>query len=68
VITLADETKTTGKLYHGWMEVKATLTTKDRKSTLSSCEFGVDKAKQTYENVLKDTEDLSSNKIDILRK
>lgn len=64
----ADETKTTGKLYRVWMDVKAALTTKDRKSILSSCEFGEDKAKQTYEDVLKDTEGLSSNTIDIIRK
>lgn len=49
-----DDTKTTGKLYRVWMDVKAALTGKDRKAILNSCEFGEDQALATYDKVLKD--------------
>lgn len=48
----AEGTKTTGKFFRKWMDVKAALTGKDRKAILNSCEFGEDKAKDTYDNVL----------------
>jgi|SRR5688572_11305837 len=47
-------TKTTGKFFRAWMDVKAALTAHDRKAILSSCEFGEDHAVDTYEKVLKD--------------
>ena len=64
----SDETKNTGKLYRVWMDIKAAITSNDRKSILSSCEFGEDKAKQTYNDVLKDTEGLAPNVINIITK
>lgn len=45
-------TKTTGKIFRVWMDVKAALTGKDRKSILSSCEFGEDTAVDTYNKAL----------------
>lgn len=47
-------TKVSGKFFRAWMDVKAALTGKDRKAILSSCEFGEDKAVDTYEKVLED--------------
>ena len=47
-------TKTSGKFFRAWMDVKAALTGKDRKAIISSCEFGEDKAVETYKNVLMD--------------
>src|SRR5436190_11797723 len=41
-------TKTSGKFFRVWMDMKAALTGKDRKAILSSCEFGEDAAVETY--------------------
>ena len=49
-----------GKIYRAWMGVKATFTGDDRKSVLSSCEFGEDAAQRAYNSALED-EDLSSD-------
>jgi len=51
--TSAEGTLTIGKFFRVWMDVKAALTGKDRKAILNSCEYGEDKAKDTYENALK---------------
>jgi uncharacterized protein (TIGR02284 family) len=50
--TAAEGTKTTGKFFRVWMDVKAALTGNDRKVILNSCEYGEDVAKGTYEKVL----------------
>lgn len=50
----AEGTKVTGKFFRAWMDVKAALTGKDRKAILDSCEFGEDKAQETYEDAFKD--------------
>ncbi|MES2565610.1 MAG: PA2169 family four-helix-bundle protein [Bacteroidota bacterium] len=63
-----DETKNTGKLYRVWMDVKAAITANDRKAVLSSCEFGEDKAKQTYKDVLSDIDGLAPNVVAIITK
>jgi uncharacterized protein (TIGR02284 family) len=54
-------TKTTGKFYRAWMDVKAALTGKDRKTILSSCEYGEDVAVDTYENEIKSHMEYLSN-------
>ena len=48
-------TRVTGKFFRAWMDVKAALTGNDRGTILNSCEFGEDKALETYENVLEDS-------------
>lgn len=59
--TPTDDTKTTGKFFRVWMDVKAAFTGNDRKTIFNSCEFGEDHAVDTYEDVLKnDLENLSS--------
>ncbi len=50
-------TRTSGKFFRAWMDVKAALTGRDRKAILSSCEFGEDAAVNTYKKVLEDNSD-----------
>src|SRR3989344_995229 len=38
--TPIEGTTVSGKIYRAWMDVKAALTSKDRKAILNSCEFG----------------------------
>jgi uncharacterized protein (TIGR02284 family) len=53
-------TTATGKVFRAWMDIKAALTGKDRKTILNSCEFGEDAAIETYEMALQnDIADLS---------
>ncbi|MBL7911290.1 MAG: PA2169 family four-helix-bundle protein [Bacteroidia bacterium] len=63
-----DETKNTGKLYRIWMDLKSAITGNDRKAILSSCEFGEDKAKATYDDVLKHTEDIPTEALSVITK
>lgn len=63
-----DETTNSGKLYRVWMDVKSALTANDRKAVLSSCEFGEDVAKKTYDEVLEHAEDVPAEVLDIVRK
>ena len=58
-------TRTTGKLYRAWMDVKAALTNKDRKAILNSCELGEDVAVKNYEDALKNTA-LESNHYSVI--
>ena len=53
-------TTNSGKIYRAWMDVKATFTGGDRKSVLSSCEFGEDAAQKAYDMALKE-EDLPAH-------
>jgi uncharacterized protein (TIGR02284 family) len=58
--TPTESTRLTGKFYRVWMDVKATITGKDRKGILDSCEYGENVALETYQNVLNDEmQDLS---------
>lgn len=49
---IADGTKTSGKFFRVWMDVKTALTDNDRKAILNSCEYGEEKARETYDKVL----------------
>jgi len=61
-------TKTTGKLYRAFMDLRAALTGKDRKAILKSCEFGEDVAVDTYRKVLEDkTEDINSQQVAMIK-
>ena len=67
--TPEEGTRSTGKFFRVWMDVKAALTGKDRKAILSSCEYGEDVAVKAYENALKDhADDLASAQQAMLRK
>src|ERR1700741_5338872 len=61
-----DETKNTGKLYRIWMDVKAALSSNERKAVLSSCEFGEDYAKKTYEEALEHADELPLGAWDVV--
>ncbi len=49
---IEEDTTNAGKIYRAWMDVKATFTGNDRKSILSSCEFGEDAWRRAYEAAL----------------
>jgi len=49
-----------GKIYRAWMDVKSTVTGKDRTSVLASCEFGEDQAQKAYEQALSSTADIDT--------
>jgi len=66
--TPEEGTRVTGKFFRAWMDVKAALTGNDRQTILNSCEFGEDKALETYEEVLADdAKVLSSEQVTIIR-
>ena len=53
----ADGTTNSGKIYRVWMDLKAAITGKDRKTILDNCEFGEDAAQKAYDTALNaDTE------------
>ena len=56
-----ESTTTSGKIYRIWMDLKATVTGKDRKAILNSCVFGEDAAIDTYTEALNEEDDLTSN-------
>lgn len=47
--TPVEGTTVSGKLYRVWMDIKAALSSKERKAILNSCEFGEDAAVKTYQ-------------------
>jgi uncharacterized protein (TIGR02284 family) len=64
----SDETKVSGKIYRTWMEIKDNLAPNNRKAVLSSCEFGEDAAKAQYDRVLEDSEEVSAEALDLIRR
>lgn len=56
-----ESTTTSGKIYRIWMDVKSTVTGKDRKVILDSCVFGEEAAMETYKEALNKEEDLTSD-------
>jgi uncharacterized protein (TIGR02284 family) len=64
----AGETKTSGKLYRVFMDMKAALEGNDRKGILASCEFGETEAQNTYDEVLEHPEELGHETLAVLRK
>lgn len=63
-----NETKNSGKLFRVWMDLKSAVTGNDRKAILSSCEFGEDRAKATYDDVLQHTEDIPAEALAVITK
>ena len=53
-------TTTSGKIYRGWMDVKALFTGHDRQTVLNNCEFGEDAAQNAYKLAL-EVEDLPAH-------
>lgn len=52
--TPVEGTRTSGKFFRAWMDIKAALTGNDREAILNSCEYGEDVAVGTYRDVLND--------------
>lgn len=48
----ATDTTQSGKLYRVWMDIRAGISARDRKSILSLCEFGEDSALKAYKLAL----------------
>lgn len=44
----ATDSTQSGKLYRVWMDIKSSITARDRKSVLALCEFGEDSALKAY--------------------
>ena len=66
--TPIEGTKTTGKFFRVWMDVKAALTSNDDKKIFESCEYGEDVAVGTYDKVLKNNlEDISTEQKSMLK-
>ncbi len=60
-------TKTTGKLFRVWMDLKAAITNKDHHAILSSCEFGEDVAVDTYQEVIEnDSNQITARQLTII--
>ncbi len=54
--TIESGTTASGTIYRAWMDVKAMFTGHDRKSILSSCEYGEDAAQKAYNSALEEGE------------
>jgi uncharacterized protein (TIGR02284 family) len=61
-------TRTTGKFFRTWMDVKAALTGGNRHAILSSCEYGEDNALEVYQHVLEEhNTDLTAEELSMVR-
>lgn len=54
----SDGTTNSGKIYRVWMDLKAAISGKDRKTILNNCEFGEDAAQKAYDLALNADVDL----------
>jgi uncharacterized protein (TIGR02284 family) len=61
----ASDNTASGKIYHAWMDVKATFSGNDTKSTLAACEFGEDAAQKAYGKAL-ENETITSDARDLI--
>lgn len=64
----ADGTTNSGKVYRVWMDLKAVVSGKDRKTILSNCEFGEDAAQKAYDTALNNDTELPNNIRDLIVK
>jgi uncharacterized protein (TIGR02284 family) len=62
----ATDSTAPGKLYHAWMDVKATFSGHDNKSTLAACEFGEDAAQKAYAKALEKDSALPADVYDLI--
>ena len=61
-------TRISGKFFRAWMDVKAAISTNERQTVLDSCEFGEDKALETYQDVLEDPKGFSAEMLTMIQK
>ena len=62
----AEGTTNSGKIYRVWMDLKAAITGKDRKTILDNCEFGEDAAQKAYDLALNSDVDLEPSLRDLI--
>jgi uncharacterized protein (TIGR02284 family) len=62
----ADGTTNSGKIYRVWMDLKAAIAGKDRKTILENCEFGEDAAQKAYDLALNSDTDLEPSLRDLV--
>lgn len=62
----ADGTTNSGKIYRVWMDLKAAIVGKDRKTILDNCEFGEDAAQKAYDLALNSDEELEPSLRDLV--
>jgi uncharacterized protein (TIGR02284 family) len=62
-----DDTTIMGKLYRVYMDVKEAILGRDRKSILSSCEYGEDVAQTAYKEALEDLREDGSYSGDVIQ-
>ena len=62
----AEGTTNSGKIYRVWMDLKAAITGKDRKTILDNCEFGEDAAQKAYDLALNADVDLEPSIRDLI--
>ena len=55
-----DGTTNSGKVYRVWMDLKAAIAGKDRKTILDNCEFGEDAAQKAYDTALNSDVDMEA--------
>lgn len=63
-----DGTTNSGKIYRVWMDLKAAITGKDRKTILENCEFGEDAAQKAYDTALNSDVEFETSIRDLLVK
>lgn len=61
-------TRTTGKFFRVWMDVKAALSGNDRGTILNSCEFGEDKALEVYKEAFENRAEFTDEQIALIQK
>lgn len=62
----AQGTTNSGKIYRVWMDLKAAIAGKDRKTILENCEFGEDAAQKAYDTALNADADLEPSVRDLI--
>jgi uncharacterized protein (TIGR02284 family) len=61
-------TTNSGKIYRVWMDLKAAIKGKDRKTILENCEFGEDAAQKAYDTALNSDVEFETTIRDLLVK
>jgi uncharacterized protein (TIGR02284 family) len=62
----AEGTTNSGKIYRVWMDLKAAIAGKDRKTILDNCEFGEDAAQKAYDLALNADTDMEPSLRDLI--
>lgn len=63
----AHDSTAAGKIYHAWMDVKATFTGHDLQAILNACEYGEDAAQRSYKIAIEDDSETSSDVAQLIR-